>query len=131
MPQASNVEVESINGGVLSIVGTVDKKDKKVALLHVWLAQPGGSGQAGAGLAIDCLADGDPFHKDEFRVQANPGTGFVGKFYEGPATASAIAVLTNGTAVTEVLEWSRILTLPADPGSVDVPASETGQGGSA
>ena len=82
-------------------------------------AQPGCGEQKGAGLAIDCLADGDPFVGERFTVTAAPAgpqnKGVFGEFFDGPATVSAIAVLSTNEGVTQVLQWSRIVILPEYP----------------
>jgi hypothetical protein len=116
MPQASNISAVSASGGVLTIEGTIEKNGHNVGLLHVWLAQPGAGGKMGAGLAFDGTKDPTVQSPgNEFTLTVNPATSqgaIVGKFFRGPATASAIAVLTDGTgAVTEVLQWSLLLDL--------------------
>lgn len=131
MPGASNIHtvtLEPAAGGNVTnvtIIGEVaQKKGCKVTLLHVWLAQPGAPGQAGAGLAIDFLAGRtDEFAGGPFTITGAapppgaPSTGVVGRFVEGPATVSAIAVLsdTKSGEVAEVLQWSDIVSLPKVP----------------
>lgn len=117
---ASNIQSVSLSEGGLTITGEItDMKDQTVKLLHVWLAQPGCGEQKGAGLAIDCLADGDPFVGERFTVTAAPAgpqnKGVFGEFFDGPATVSAIAVLSTNEGVTQVLQWSRIVILPEYP----------------
>jgi hypothetical protein len=128
----SNIQSVDLNGGGLTIIGTIEDLDAyEVKLLHVWLAQPGPTGENGAGLAIDCLNGTPPavLKGEKFTLTAAPaGTGNLGvfgTFVQGPATVSAIAVLvpnpnqpTPKRLVPEVLEWSRILTLPEDPNPV-------------
>jgi hypothetical protein len=128
----SNIETVSLSGGEVTIEGTLtNTKGYDVTLFHVWLAQPGAPGQNGAGLAIDYLAGkSPPFTGGPFTLTAGPeGTGVVGAFFEGPATASAIAVLSKDRVVTEVIQWSRIVMLPKDP-KIPVPldTSPAGQG---
>ncbi len=115
---ASNIQSVRLSGGGVTIVGTLtNTKGYDVALFHVWLAQPGGPGQSGAGLAIDYLAGKPtPFTGGPFTLTAGLGDpGVFGPFFQGPATASAIAVLSKDGVVTEVIEWSRIVMLPKDP----------------
>lgn len=116
MPQASNISAATASGDVLTIEGTIDKKGQKVGLLHVWLAQPGVGEDDGAGLAFDGTKDSTvQSPDDEFELTVDPAASqgaIVGKFFAGPATASAIAVLTDDSgAVTEVLQWSLLLDL--------------------
>ena len=128
MPQASNISAVRALGRVLTIEGTIDKRGQKVGLLHVWLAQPGVGSEKGAGLAFDGTKDRTVQSvNDEFKLEVNPATSegaIVGEFFPGPATASAIAVLTDGTgAVTEVLQWSLLLdfTLTESESGAPVP----------
>ncbi len=136
---ASNIHAVTLEpdvDGKVTIIGEVTKKPGcHVTLLHVWLAQPGGPGQAAAGLAIDFLAGKTtPFAGGTFTISAAapppraPGTGVVGKFVEGPATVSAIAVLSDAKSgvVSEVLQWSLIMMLSKE--SVAVGTSAPGQG---
>ena len=120
MPGASNIHTVTLDSnldGHVTITGEVaEKQGCNVTLLHVWLAQPGGPEQASAGLARDFLAGRDaPFAGGEFEIRtATPsgaGTGVLGKFVEGPATVSAIAVLSDAESgeVSEVLQWSLIV----------------------
>lgn len=120
---ASNIKSVSLSGDKVTIVGEVtDIKDHDVELLHVWLAQPGPIGQNGAGLAIDCLAGTPPpYAAGKFTLTAGSGVpgvpGVVGAFVPGPATVSAIAVLSpkSGSSqdvVTEVMQWSHTVTVP-------------------
>ncbi len=137
---ASNINSINLDGGWLKIVGEItDLPDYELKLLHVWLAQPGTSG---AGLAIDCV-NGMPaavVDKEEFRLTVAPAgsgnLGVFGTFVEGPATASAIAFLVPKPPnpkglVTEVLEWSRIITLSKSQKHVDIGTTPEGQGQSA
>jgi len=56
MPASRIDSVDLNEDGSVTIKGTfVDMKGRKVTLLHIWLAQQGGRGQAGVGLAVDCL----------------------------------------------------------------------------
>ena len=96
----------------------------------------------GAGLAIDCV-NGAPaavLDKEKFRLTVAPAgsgnLGVFGTFVEGPATASAIAFLVPKQPnprglVTEVLEWSRIITLSKSQKHVDIGTTPEGQGKSA
>jgi hypothetical protein len=126
MSSASNIRsvgLEEIGGrvtGKVTIVGKVSPEPGlKVTLLHVWLAQPGCTGQVGAGLAIDYLVGHPSFAGGEFTINPDdpaPGTGVIGRFFQGPATVSAIAVLSDiqTDVVKEVLQWSRLVMLPED-----------------
>ena len=130
MSQGSNIRSVSLDGAELTIIGTVDKNGHDIGLLHVWLAQPGACGNAGAGLAIDCNDNPSVTWKpnNEFTLIVRKGdSGVVGDFFHGPATASAIAVLTENGVVTEVLQWSLILTLSGAPVPLDAPAAGQGQ----
>jgi hypothetical protein len=137
---ASNINSINLDGGGLEIIGEItDLPDYELMLLHVWLAQPG---TPGAGLAIDCV-NGAPaavLDKDKFRLTVAPAgsgnLGVFGTFVEGPATASAIAFLVPKQPnprglVTEVLEWSRIITLSDSQKHVNVGTTPEGQGKSA
>lgn len=132
---ASNIETVIVDGGALTIIGTIDElTDYETELLHVWLAQPGNPGQAGAGLAIDCLSGRSTVFKGErFTLTVPAGSpGVVGTFVPGPATASAIAVLvpkgSNPKGLSqEVLEWSRIVML-SGPAPVSFDKPQGGQG---
>lgn len=131
MSQGSNIRSISLVGAELTILGTVDKNGYDIELLHVWLAQPGACGNAGAGLAIDCIDNPsvawDPDNNNEFKLIVRKGDpGVVGDFFHGPATASAIAVLTENGVVTEVLQWSLILTLSGAPVPIGTPAANQG-----
>jgi len=142
MPHGSNINSVELapQGGQVTITGTVDvPEDYTIGLLHVWLAQPGAPGRDGVGVAIDCLATGGPaeFAPDRktFRLtvsQSEPPNGVVGgPFFQGPATVSAIAVLSPNTdgkpgVVTQVLEWGRIAILPEDPDLVVAAAFDAG-----
>jgi len=120
--RASNIQSVSLAGGQVTIVGQVTLgPDDEVKLLHVWLAQPGYDGQAGAGLAIDYLATrppgSEPFPEGNGKFEVTTpvqgqGAGVVGDFCDGPATVSAIAVVYNNGVIAEVLEWSRLAVLP-------------------
>jgi len=128
MPQASNISAVSALNEVVTIKGRIDKKGQKVGLLHVWLAQPGVGNEKGAGLAFDGTKNPTvQSGKDEFKLEVDPETSedaIVGEFFPGPATASTIAVLTDGAgAVTEVLQWSLLLdfTLTESESGAPVP----------
>ncbi len=128
----NSVELASEDSHV-TIVGTLEvPEDYTVELLHVWLAQPGCSGENGAGLAIDCKNNPSVQSKRDgtFTLTAplaGPGvTGVVGDFFEGPATASAIAVLSKNGVVAEVLQWSRLVMLS----KASVPLNTEGEAGS-
>lgn len=122
---ASNIQSVVLNGGgSVTIEGQfTDIADYTVTLLHVWFAGTG-QGQVGAGLAVDCLATGGPgkFNGKTFTLTDfganNPGGANSAKFTAGPATVSAIAVLTpkegNANTPAQVIQWSRTLTLSAD-----------------
>jgi hypothetical protein len=116
MSQASNIRAVSDSGNVLTIEGTIEKNGHKVALLHVWLAQPGVGDEKGAGLAFDGTKDPTVQSRNEaFKLTVDPAKSegaIIGEFFPGPATASVIAVLTDDTdAVTEVLQWSLLIDL--------------------
>lgn len=128
MSQASNISAAGALDREVTIEGTIAKNGQKVGLLHVWLAQPGVGDEKGAGLAFDGTKD--PTVKsacDEFKLTVDPEQSqgaIVGEFFPGPATASAIAVLTDDTgAVTEVLQWSLLLdfTLTKSESGAPVP----------
>jgi hypothetical protein len=126
----SNIQSVHLNGGALKIIGEItglQTYDSKSSVLHVWLAQPACPGNAGAGLAINCFAL-DPTQTgdtptptfvsdgDKFRLtvpeRVSTGSGVVGKFFQGPATVSVIALLYENGAAAQVLQWSRIAMLP-------------------
>jgi hypothetical protein len=135
---ASNIHsVDLNNTGSVTIHGTfTDMADRKVTLLHIWLAQPGTGEEAGVGLATDVLSsktvgphtttstpafdpDGRPgpsFELESFGAGDSNGDGDDdAQFRPGPAVVSAIAVVSpvdSKGPPAEVLEWSRMLTLP-------------------
>ena len=109
MSGASNIRSVSLDGDVLTIIGEIAgllQYDPELSLLHVWLAQPACPGKPGAGLAIDCFAISDTppagtpsieYTRNSFTLTVPlgppPPPGVAGKFFEGPATVSVIAVL--------------------------------------
>lgn len=125
----SNIQSVALNEGALKIIGEIanlETYDRGESVLHVWLAQPECAENDGAGLAIDCFAldpaeTGDTptptfvSEGDKFRLTVPAGAstdeGVVGKFFQGPATVSVIAVLHKNGAATQVLQWSRIAML--------------------
>ena len=119
MPASNIKTVKLLSNGQVTIIGEFKDIDKyDVKLLHVWLAQPGGPGENGVGLAIDCLAEngscelkGNTFTLTDTGANDAP-------FIAGPATVSAIAVLTpkdsSGRLPAEAIQWSRTLTLSED-----------------
>lgn len=158
MSGASNIQSVDLNEGALKIIGEITglpDYDDKSSLLHVWLAQPACPaepgqpecpGKHGAGLAIDCfglsptatgnkpsfVCDGDTFRLT-VPTDASIDSGVVGTFFKGPATVSVIAVLYENGAVAEVLQWSRIATLPEDTdpevdAAIDAAALKASQG---
>ncbi|MGN6167572.1 MAG: hypothetical protein ACTHQQ_05295 [Solirubrobacteraceae bacterium] len=118
MPASNIHSVDLAADGKVTISGTFTDMDKrKVTLLHVWLAQPGGNGLDGVGLAIDAL---DPntkpgFNPTKHSFEINALGANNAMFREGPAIVSAIAVISPVDASaglpTEVLQWDRSLTL--------------------
>jgi hypothetical protein len=135
--QGSNINSVKLASGTgeVTITGSVDVPvDYTITLLHVWLAQPGAPEQNGVGVAIDCLDKTGPGKLGpggktfELTVApGNPATGVLGgPFFFGPATVSAIAVLSpkpGKPGATGVLQWSRIVELSQD---VDVGESAEG-----
>jgi hypothetical protein len=122
---ASNITSVTLNrGGSVTIRGEFTDIGKfDVALLHVWFVGTGEDGQDGVGLAIDCLETGQrgvSFRRPRFTLTRVLGAARKGapgvKFGEGPAIASAIAVLTpkppnREKLPAEVIQWSRTLSL--------------------
>ena len=93
--------------------------NRAVTLLHIWLAQPAADGNRGVGLAIDALPmvdNTDPAYPFKLTSKGIPD----GEFRHGPAIVSAIAVVSpdkpSGGPVSEVIQWSRSLTLSPDEG---------------
>jgi len=123
---ASNIRSVDLAGSRVIIEGELTgmaSHQPLPALLHVWLAQPGCNGKDGAGLAIDCInnpavafkPDGTFTLTADLAGAGNPGV--VGAFVPGPATVSAIAVLSPKVGspagvVTEVMQWSHTVTVP-------------------
>jgi hypothetical protein len=140
MPASRIDSVDLNNDGSVTIHGTFpDMANRKVTLLHIWVAQQGAGGEDGVGLAIDALdkqnthdAHGNDALREtdksgcaSFEVKAFAAGDTAGdtagdgadhpKFRPGPATVSAIAVVSpmkSSAGTAEVLEWSRMLTLP-------------------
>lgn len=120
---ASNIPSVTLNkdGSVTIKVEVTDVADHDVALLHVWLAATGDPPVDGAGLAIDCLNPGSTSvdfddKTDTFTIK-NAQAADGAKFGEGPATVSAIVVLSpkpGAGAVAEVIQWGRTLKLVTD-----------------
>jgi len=126
MSSASNIHSVDLNqDGSVTIIGTfTDMAGRRVALLHIWLAQPGADGQEGVGLASDVLdkntlrPDGTPAFNSTANAFELTALGAEGaKFSPGPATVSAIAVIAPAPGSSglfpEVIQWSRTLTLSA------------------
>jgi hypothetical protein len=125
---ASNIHSVDLNhDGSVTINGTfTDMANRKVTLLHIWLAQQGADGEAGVGLAIDALDTDKTFGPrsqpafDRTNHSFCPRSFGAGdgvndaEFRPGPAVVSAIAVVspTDSSGPAEVLEWGRMLTLP-------------------
>lgn len=127
-----SVDLDTESGKVTISGEFTDMNNRCVTLLHIWLAQPGVDGQGAVGLAIDALAE---TASDDVVTRFNPdegpsfeltalGTGLqvnanTAQFRPGPATVSAIAVIAPkdpkdpSGPPTEVLQWSRTLTLSA------------------
>lgn len=116
---ASNIPSVFLNeGGSVNIeVQLTDTAADEVALLHVWLAGTGVPKENGAGLAIDAKQEGqshDATDATTFTLTEVRGADNA-PFGEGPATVSAIAVLSRTKAgVPEVIQWSRTLSLVTD-----------------
>jgi hypothetical protein len=116
---ASNIHSVDLNkkDGTVTIRGAfTDMANRKVTLLHVWLAQPGDGKNGGVGLAKDCLDKTVGEFKDnafELTCYGDPDVAF----REGPAIVSAIAVISpedpsdSNAPLPEVIQWSRSLTL--------------------
>jgi len=132
---ASNINSVSLCPDGVTIVGEITNRlDYDVKLLHVWLAQPGVSGEAGVGLAIDFLEgtstkyDGDKFIRT-VPAAGDGHNGVAGTFFEGgPAIVSVIAVLYKNGKVDQVQQWSRIAMLSEEPDPVVYAISKAGQG---
>jgi hypothetical protein len=109
------------NGSVTIKVEVRQIADHDVVLLHVWLAATGDPPVNGAGLAIDCLNPGSTSvdfdgKTDTFTIK-NAKAADGARFGEGPATVSAIVVLSpkpGAGAVAEVIQWGRTLKLVTD-----------------
>jgi len=139
MPASRIDSVDLNTDGRVTIRGSfTEMTGRKVTLLHIWLAQqgtsagPDGTGAGpGVGLAVDALADNtfnprgaQAFnHADHSFAVVSFGAAYSDShdtsnapFRPGPAVVSAIAVVSpvppNGVPPV-VLEWSRMLTLPA------------------
>jgi hypothetical protein len=140
MPASRIDSVDLNKDGSVTIHGTFpDMTNRKVTLLHIWVAQQGAGVEGGVGLAIDALdkqnthdargnnalKETDKFGCASFEVMAFAAGDTAGdtagdgadqpKFRPGPATVSAIAVVSpmnSSAGAAEVLEWSRMLTLP-------------------
>lgn len=129
MPTGSKIDsVDLHTKGSVTISGTfTDIGNRKVTLLHIWLAQPGARGKAGVGLATDALSSSTvgphAMPTPAFNPSSRPGPSFElesfgagnAQFRPGPAVVSAIAVVSPVDSKgprAEVLEWSRTLTLP-------------------
>ncbi|MGO9908990.1 MAG: hypothetical protein ACLP4R_25240 [Solirubrobacteraceae bacterium] len=119
MPASNIPSVVLEKDGSVTIEGEFTGIAKyEVGLLHVWLAGTRDDGQHGVGLAIDCLKKGQKgvrFKRPKFTLTHVFGANGA-KFGPGPATVSAIAVLTPKPAstkklVAEVIQWSRTLSL--------------------
>jgi hypothetical protein len=132
---ASRIDSIDLNAdGSVTIHGTfTDTDDYNVTLLHIWLAQQGVDEEPGVGLATDALDTdntfgprGEPAFDDtthSFSVKSFGAAYSVGSgagnapFRPGPAVVSAIAVVSPKPPSVDppavVLEWSRMLTLPA------------------
>jgi hypothetical protein len=124
---ASNITSVVLNGdGSVTIEGQVTQiNDHTVTLLHVWLAATGDPDENGAGLAIDCLNEGQKgvkFDGENFTITNAKGAAAKGappaRFSAGQATASAIAVSspkdTSAGPPAVVIQWSRTLKLVTD-----------------
>jgi hypothetical protein len=124
-----SVDLDAKSGKVTISGAFTDMNNRCVTLLHIWLAQPGADGQGAVGLAIDALAETasddvvtkfNPDEEPSFELTAL-GTALdvnanTAQFRPGPATVSAIAVIAPkdpSGPPTEVLQWSRTLTLSA------------------
>jgi hypothetical protein len=120
---ASNIPSVTLemDGSVTIEVEVTDAADHNVVLLHVWLTATGDPPVNGAGLAIDCLTPG-PTTVDldrttnTYTIKNATAAGGV-RFGEGPATVSAIVVLSAQPGVpkpVEVIQWGRTLKLVTD-----------------
>jgi hypothetical protein len=116
----SNIRSVNLNAdGSVTINGAfTDMAGRKVELLHIWLAQPEVDGVDGVGLATDALSNVTVTSQDgaEFTLPNVRGAG--GGFRHGPAVVSAIAVISPASSggVSQVIQWSRSLTLSPTEG---------------
>jgi hypothetical protein len=117
---ASNIPsvVLETDGSATIKVKVTGAADHNVVLLHVWLAATGDPPVNGAGLAIDALDPGstsvDFDSKTNTYTIKNAKAADGAPFGEGPATVSAIVVLSPKPGVrkpAEVIQWGRTLKL--------------------
>jgi hypothetical protein len=118
----SNIQSVDLNAdGTVTISGAfTGMTGYTVKLLHIWLAQPEVNGSDGVGLATDALPKIDKT-KANFPFKLTTKGANNGKFRRGPAVVSAIAVIApvspSKGRVSDVLQWSRSLTLSPHEGN--------------
>lgn len=109
MPASNIKSVTLETDGSVTIVGSFTKMGQStVTLLHIWLSQSTDDKNEGVGLAISAL---DSVKNNRWTKNAAPDNG---RFRAGPATVSAISVISADAAAgtpQNVLQWTRTLTL--------------------